>query len=155
MSSLVTRLIVTTLMVTIIGGIAHGAPTSPPAQTSAQSANAPTTNAWWPDKMGGWIGGIGGPILGLAGGFIGFAAGTGRWRSAVAATLVGMFCIGVICLIVGVIALLLGQPYAVWYPLCLIGVLSTILPPCIWPGIRARYAQDEFRRMSSLDAAAR
>lgn len=155
MPRLITRVILMALMAAFNSNVAHAAAAAPQAQTSAQTANPAATNAWWPEQYSGWIGGIGGPILGLAGGFIGFAAGTGRWRSAVAATLFGMFCIGIISLIVGVIALLLSQPYAVWYPLCLIGGLSTILPPSIWPSIRARYAQDELRRMSSLDAAAR
>ena len=55
-------------------------------------------------------------------------------------------------LVAGAIALTLGQPYAVYYPLLLGGTLLTALFGGIWPTIRQGYEQRELRRMAAMDA---
>ena len=55
-------------------------------------------------------------------------------------------------LVAGVIALALGQPYAVYYPLLLCGIVLTGVCGGIWPAIRQGYEQRELRRMAAMDA---
>ena len=59
---------------------------------------------------------------------------------------------GVVCLVLGIVALVLGQPYAVYYPLLLIGVLAAVLGGVGIPVSRQRFAEAELRRMQALDA---
>ena len=55
-------------------------------------------------------------------------------------------------LVAGVIALALGQPYAVYYPLLLGGIILTAVCGGIRPGLRHGYEQRELRRMAAMDA---
>ncbi len=56
-------------------------------------------------------------------------------------------------LVVGVVALVAGQPYAVWYPLLLGGGICTVVFGAILLAVRARYRADELRRVQAMDAA--
>jgi hypothetical protein len=51
----------------------------------------------------------------------------------------------------GLIALSAAQPYAVFYPLLLLGVLSSAVPLGLLPTIRRRYADIELRMMRAHD----
>lgn len=107
--------------------------------------------AWWGDGQGGLFGGIAGSLLGLMGATIGTLAGLGRGRRVVAALLIVMIAVGSISLLLGIVALMLQQPYAVYYPLLLLGVLSTVLGVAMIPVMKQRYHAAEFRRMQALD----
>lgn len=113
---------------------------------------AEATPAWWSDRAAGFVGGIGGSVIGLMGALIGTLAGMGKARRFVlilSACLIGF---GVIILVVGAIALALGQPYAVFYPLLLSGAILTLVFGGIRPGIRKGYEQREFQKMTAMDA---
>jgi hypothetical protein len=58
----------------------------------------------------------------------------------------------VLCLLGGVLALVLGQPYAVYYPLLLEGTVLTAVCGGIWPALRQGYEQRELRRMVAIDS---
>jgi len=62
-----------------------------------------------------------------------------------------MFAIGLAGLVVGSVALALSQPYAVYYPLLLIGLICTILPASLFGRVRQRYAEIDLRRMKARD----
>ncbi len=106
---------------------------------------------WWSGRSAGWIGGIGGGLIGCLGGLVGFLAGTGRARRFVLLLTKALFVVGLVCLILGVVALFQSQPYAVYYPLLLIGGLLTILIAVRLPGIRKGYEQRELRKMDAKD----
>jgi hypothetical protein len=110
---------------------------------------------WWSDTTAGWIGGIGGSLIGCIGGLIGLLAGLGRARQLVLALMVLVTAIGAASLVGGILALAFRQPYAVYYPLLLAGVLCTVLPLAQFRAIRRRYEEVELRRMSAADAACR
>ena len=110
-----------------------------------------TPRAWWTDRDGGWIGGLAGCILGGFGALVGLLTALGRARAFVLGGLVMMAALGVASFVAGIIALLSGQPYAVWYPLVLIGVLSAGLGFALRPQITRRFEEAELRRMSALD----
>jgi hypothetical protein len=109
--------------------------------------------AWWGDRPGGLIGGVLGAVLGCLGALIGVLAGTGRARAITLGLLVGMGGLGIVLLAAGVVALAVGQPYGVFYPLVLSGLIASILGFALLPGVRRRYEQKELRRMSALDAS--
>jgi hypothetical protein len=107
--------------------------------------------AWWSDRTGNLIGCIGGCVIGLLGALIGTLAGLGKFRRPVMGTCVTLIVAGGICLVLGVMSLVIGQPYAVYYPLLLIGGLTTVIVGAVTPTIRRRYEQVELRRMTAMD----
>ncbi len=107
--------------------------------------------AWWSGRTAGMIGAIAGSLLGCLGALVGTLAGTGRARRAVICLLVAWIAASAVSLLVGTVALTLGQPYAVYYPLLILGLLGTVLPGGLLPTIRHRYRQRELRRMEALD----
>jgi hypothetical protein len=110
--------------------------------------------AWWSVRMGGVIGGIGGSVLGILGGLIGMLAGMGKLRRLVVATCVLLIVLGAICFAVGAVALLIGQPYGVYYPLLLVGGLTAGILGALLPSIRRRYEEAELRKMAAMDIGA-
>lgn len=108
--------------------------------------------AWWTDRMGGLIGGLGGSFIGLMGAVIGVMAGLGRGRPVVLTLLITVAALGGLLFIAGIVAVSLGQPYGVFYPLLLGGFLCEMLATIGFVVIRQRYAQIEVRRMQALDA---
>jgi hypothetical protein len=118
----------------------------------ANEALAP--GAWWSDRTGGLLGGAAGGAAGVLGGVIGVLGSLGRGRRFVLAGLLALGVSGLVCLAAGVTALALGQPYGVWYPLVLLGVIEPVIAFSLLPQVRRRYEALELRRMSALDARA-
>lgn len=108
---------------------------------------------WWTNRSAGWICVIGGIFIGGMGALIGCLAGTGRARRFVLLLMKVLFVVGIVCLILGVVALLQSQPYVVHYPLLLGGGLLTILMGALLPGVRKGYEQRELRKMDAKDVA--
>jgi MFS family permease len=108
---------------------------------------------WWSPATAGWIGGLAGSGFGVFGGIIGVALGVlaprakGRGLVLGAMGVAGILGAGILGL--GVCALMIGQPYHVWYPPLLIGGLSAGL---MWPlrrVARMRYEDAERRRLAA------
>lgn len=110
------------------------------------------SDGWWTAEAAGLIGGIGGPIIGLCGVMIGILAGIGKARRFVVALAASLTAFGAISAIFGVIALLLGQPYEVYYPLLLVGFILSAVCGGNLPLLRRRYEQIELRKMAAMDA---
>jgi MFS family permease len=108
---------------------------------------------WWTDQTAGWIGAIAGTANGLLGGLIGTLAGVfaprGKLRRLVLALVLFCLIAGVASLSAGLFALAVHQPYAVWYPLILIGAMDTLLFGVVTPVIRRAYRQAEARRLDA------
>lgn len=111
--------------------------------------------AWWGPRTGGLVGGLVGSLLGCVGAVIGVLAGRGKGRAVVLGLAKGMLVFGAASLVLGVVALLRGQPYEVYYPLLLCGVLDVVLPAVLIPVLRRRYAELELRKMAAQDLSAR
>jgi hypothetical protein len=122
--------------------------------TNSDEATMPP-GAWWGDRTGGWIGGALGTVIGCLGGLIGLLAGRGRARGFVMTLSAAMVVVGLLLLAVGVVAAMLGQPYAVWYPLALAGLIPTVVVGASRRTIRRRYEQAELQRMAALDLGGR
>jgi hypothetical protein len=108
---------------------------------------------WWTQESAGWIGAIAGGGNGLLGAAIGAIAGVfgprGKGKRLVytlfAFALVG----GIAALATGLYALVVGQPYVVWYPMVLLGAMNTLLFTILTPVVRRVYRHAEARRMEA------
>ena len=107
-----------------------------------------------PNLFGALYGGIGGTLVGIAGGVLGAAAGLlapkGKGRSFVLGGMGVLLCLGLLSFFAGIAALLARQPFAIWYPLTLLGIVPAFAIGSLLPVVRNAYAQAEARR---LDAA--
>lgn len=108
---------------------------------------------WWTAQHAAWIGSIGGSALGVLGGVIGTAAGVlaprGKGRGLVLGAMTAIPALGGLGLAAGLAALATGQPYHVWFPLCLLGgMMAAIFGPLI-PVVRMRYREAERRRLEA------
>ena len=68
------------------------------------------------------------------------------------ASLWSLLVFGLCSLVAGVVALVLRQPYMVYYPLLLLGIISTAVSTSCIRAFRKRYEEAELRRMSAIDA---
>jgi hypothetical protein len=109
------------------------------------------TNVWWTDRQAGLIGGVAGSVVGVLGGVVGMLAGFGKARRLTLSLVAGLIVFGVACLSLGTVAVLMSQPYAVYYPLLLMGLLCTLIFGINFPVIRRSYALRELRKMEALD----
>ncbi len=112
---------------------------------------AQSAGAWWDQRTGGLVGGIAGTCLGLAGALIGMLGGLGRARRFVFTVMALTFAAGAVALVASFTAIVTSQPYAVFYPLLIVGLIATCVTGGVLPGIRKRYEQIEMRRMQAMD----
>ena len=112
------------------------------------------SGAWWGPRTAGLVGGVVGSLFGCLGGAIGLLAGRGKGRALAMGLVKGMLGLGAISLVVGVVAVFRSQPYAVFYPLLLGGVLGVGLPSFLIPTLRRRYEELELRKMKARDLSA-
>jgi hypothetical protein len=54
--------------------------------------------------------------------------------------------------VVGLVAVAIGQPFWVYYPLLLIGIIAPAVFGFNLPAIRRRYDEREMRKMAAQDA---
>jgi len=116
--------------------------TTPPAapSSSARPATAALAgNQWWSGRQAGWIGGIAGGLFGCLGAMVGVLGGRTKARRLVFALLGAMVATGLAGLVAGAAALAASQPYEVYYPLLLVGVLLAAIPLGMWRTLRKRY----------------
>jgi membrane protein implicated in regulation of membrane protease activity len=102
------------------------------------------------------VGGLLGAAVGVLGGgiygpLIGICASRGIAKSLVFAYHFLMLGLGVALLAAGLVALVRGQPYEVWYVLLLPGALLAILMAALTPMLRLRYRQAEHRRLTAQE----
>jgi hypothetical protein len=99
------------------------------------------STAWWSSQQGGVLGAIAGSALGLVGALVGWFASTGRAGGFVFVTLRVLAWAGVGAALLGVVALASDQPYAVYYPLLLVGTLAAVFGFLLPRSLRVRYGQ--------------
>src|SRR5579859_183818 len=115
-------------------------------------AGMPASTRWWSGRVAGLIGGIAGSIIGCFGALIGCLAGIGKARRFVLSLTKILIGLGILLTISGVVAVVFRQPYAVWYPLLLAGVVLVSALGINLRSIKRRYDDLEIRRMNSIDA---
>ncbi len=95
--------------------------------------------AWWSDRQAGLIGGVLGSCIGVLGALVGTLCSVGLGRRLVLGVLYSMIAFGIGALGLGLLALALGQPYAVWYPPLLLGAVCAAVPPGLLRTVRGRF----------------
>ena len=114
---------------------------------------AAASTGWWSDRTAGLAGGIAGSVMGVLGGTVGMLVARRRARGFVTATMAAFGMVGILLLIAAGAAVASSQPYAVWYPLALLGGLLVLLSVSLRPVIRRAYVDAELRRMRAMDQA--
>jgi hypothetical protein len=102
--------------------------------------------AWWSPQMGGWISGLSGATLGVLGLLVGILAATGSGRGPAMAICTLLTVLGILALIAGAMAAAGSQPYAVFYPLLLMGVLGAGVFGPLLLVLSVRYRNTRLRR---------
>lgn len=96
-----------------------------------------------------------GASIGILAGIWGAVSGTqaprGKHRKLVLNSGIGLMVVGALCLIVAILALCTHQPYHVWYPFLLVGVLLSTMLPLLYRSVKKTYTNAELRKMSIDD----
>ncbi len=112
--------------------------------------DAAVESGWWSPRQAGMVGAIGGVTLGLMGALVGLLAST---RPRLVLTLCkGLSALGLALLAVGGVAWLSAQPYHVYYPLLLCGMISAAVFFSSARQMEARVRDQELRSMAAQDA---
>lgn len=112
----------------------------------------PQFASWWNERTAGWVGGIMGAGIGILGGLIGLLNSWQKSRRAAMVMTKVATAISIAMLIGGIGALVMRQPYHVWYPMMLCGVIGTLVLGGGIFIIRRQMAELELRKMSAMDA---
>lgn len=101
----------------------------------------------------GLLGGLLGSGIGLLGAAVGvgmsICAPRGIGKSLILRGQLAIVVLGAIILAVGIVALSVGQPFDIWYPLVLAGGLMTSLFASLYPVARNVYRQAEQRKLNA------
>jgi hypothetical protein len=111
-----------------------------------------SAGAWWSGRTAGFVGGISGGTVGCLASLLAWLASKGRARPFVVGASVLLIGLGGLSAAAGLVALGLKQPYEVWFPLLLLGVLLLAIVPVRLKQFQRHYHELELRRMTALDA---
>jgi len=106
---------------------------------------------WSGNRSAGLLGAIGGALLGVWGALIGVLSSRGKARRFVLTSANAILIIGIASLVGGAVAFATGQPYAVYFPLLLIGIIVFVVIGKLRRDLSARYEQLELKKMQSMD----
>ena len=109
------------------------------------------TGQWFGNSAAGLLGGIGGALIGVWGAVIGGLASRGKARGFALGSANALLVLGVLCALAGAAALVGGQPYAVYFPLLLLGVIVLAVMGSTRKSLAARYEQVELQKMRAMD----
>jgi MFS family permease len=104
---------------------------------------------------GSLAGALGGTAGGILGALTGVLAPRGKARGLVLGFMYAFCVFGLVNLIFGLVALIAGQPYAVWYPFLLMGSIFPLVFGFMIPVVKRVYRQAEQRRLEAADLRAR
>jgi hypothetical protein len=109
---------------------------------------------WFDENVfGTWFGVIAGGGGGLLAGLVGAAAGVlaprGKARGLVLGGMAALVALGLAFLALGLVALVGGQPYGIWYGPVLVGAIFTAVFAPLIPVARRAYTLAEERRLQA------
>ncbi len=111
-----------------------------------------STTQWVTSRTATLMGAVVGSVVGLWGGLIGFLTSRGRARGFVLGSTNLLIAFGIVSLGAGVIALTAGQPYVVYYPLLLIGIILIFVLGGLRKSLPKRYEALELQKIRVMDA---
>ncbi|HZO86698.1 MAG TPA: hypothetical protein VFB38_00060 [Chthonomonadaceae bacterium] len=104
---------------------------------------------WFGTWYGSLVGGLGGTLAGILGAVAGTLAPQGKGKRLVLGGMRAFIVFGALSLLIGIIALIAGQPYGIWYPLTLVGVIFVAVMGSLQPMIHRVYRQAEARKLEA------
>lgn len=108
---------------------------------------------WFAEDTMIYFGAYGGAAVGVIGGLLGAAAGVlapqGKGRGLILNTMLVLGCLGVVSLLTGILAAVLGQPYVVYYPFLLLGLILSSVMFAVRPAVSKRYQEAEQRKVEA------
>ena len=137
----------TALVLALITTAAHAA-----GRSMFDSVPGQWWSPMWAAKWGGVIGGGFGSLCGILGGLAGWLAPQGRAKGFILGAWNLMVAVSVVSLIAGITALVMRQPYFVYYPLLLCGFIGAVVGGSLTKMLRLRYHEAELRKMNAQDA---
>ena len=106
-----------------------------------------------PITFGSWFGaiagGVGGTLCGCLGALTGVLAPKGRGRRVILGSMYLVVGIGLVLVLFGAVALVNGQPYAIWYGPIIAGTIFAIINGVLIPVVKRRYREAEERRVDA------
>lgn len=107
-----------------------------------------------PNAFGAWYGsiagGVGGSLIGILGGIAGSVLiPRGKGKTFVLGAFWTFIVLGAVSLLAGLVAVVAGQSYAIYFPFCLVGVIYVLVCGGLIPSIKGRYRQAEQLRMEA------
>ncbi|MBU1239209.1 hypothetical protein KKF84_13155 [Myxococcota bacterium] len=124
-----------------------------PGVRAPGTLSRPGPKPWWSPGATSIIGALWGSLFGLFGVASAVLIQKGRGKRFVLLTMVAAALLGLIATIVGVIAYYKDQPYDLYFPILLVGVLSMFLAPFIFTYAKQHYTELELRKMKAQDLA--
>jgi len=110
---------------------------------------------WFEPYMAGWIGGIAGGLLGTLASVWGIMAHKfapkAKYKKFIFAFFMAFIVAGVISLCAGIIAIVTGQPYHVWYIFMFFGILTVPIMTSRYMSVKKIYRQAELNKMNVDD----
>ncbi len=116
-----------------------------------QNPLAASPGAWWTPSAAGLIGVLSGLLGGSVGILMGLLVPRGKARRLILVLLAALIVLGIAFLLIGLFAWMKSQPYHVFYPLLLIGVLFPVLFGWFLVAVPRWYAQVELRKIAAAD----
>ena len=107
---------------------------------------------WLSARSATLFGAIGGSLMGIWCALIGALASRGKARGFVLGSALLLLLIGVTSIGIGIAALASAQPYAVYYPFLLVGIILVVVMSVLRRNLSARYEQVELQKMRAMDA---
>jgi hypothetical protein len=108
-------------------------------------------NIWWSNQIGGWIGGVLGMAIGLMMAAVAILLQKSAPSKPIAAILLLVVTISFLCLMAGIAAVIKSQPYVVYYPLLLAGVMAAAFALVGYVKLRRRLRELELRKIQAMD----
>ncbi len=108
--------------------------------------------SWMGTRLTTWVGALGGCLVGLWGGFVGYLVPRGKARGFVIASANLLVVAGIVVFLAGLYAIGSGQPYAVYYPLLMLGAILVFVVGWLRVGLPGRYEAAELKKMQAMDA---
>jgi hypothetical protein len=106
---------------------------------------------WWSVGYSGIIGGIFGSLFGMMGGLLGMLMYWSQTRPIVKQIYPIVWGASLVVLILGIVALGLGQPNHVYFPIMMIGFIGSLVLSFNYNNVFRRIEEDELRKMTAID----
>ncbi|MFN0134618.1 MAG: hypothetical protein ACKVS9_00705 [Phycisphaerae bacterium] len=110
---------------------------------------------WWTPMQGTFFGAFGGAgigvLLGTFGAIVGVYAARGKLGQWAVSVVVAVTALGVVTCVAGMIALAIGQPYHVYYPLMLIGGIASLVCGCNISTVRNAVRSCQQRKLAAAE----